>query len=180
MKHYNDREAIQHWVEKYEKAVKDGKLEGAPTPRQDVERPTQNLEGQSQIWQQYAGVGSTNSSDQAIMPDDSGLLQEDNKDVGNAAQSILQSPNPVRTHTVGPDQDLSATSMGLTFSEKDIEDLAELKLQLHSLQDKLNAFEGRGENSSKFENQINEVKTKIDELSTILNQCWPNISQQGD
>lgn len=108
-------------------------------------------------------------------------MLNENKNVGNVAKAIAQSPNPVRPHSVGKDQDLSPQSLGLTFSEQDVEELADLKLQLHALQDKLNSFESRGQNSKKFESQIKTLKRKIDELSDAMTQTFPNaLGQQGD
>jgi hypothetical protein len=57
---------------------------------------------------------------------------------------------------------------GETFNEKDIEDLASLKAKLHEIQVKFCEFEGRGQNSKKFESQITSVKKQIDDLSNKM------------
>jgi hypothetical protein len=109
------------------------------------------------------------------------MLNENNKKLGDMAKAIAQSPNPVRPHSLGKDQDLTPQSLGLTYSEQDVEELAGLKLQLHALQDKLNTFECRGQNGKKFESQIQSLQKKIDELSTAMTQAFPNaLGQQGD
>jgi len=155
------RDDLDKWTAQWDKAQADGVFEDSPKQIQQLD---------------LSPDGATDW--QKANPE---LLQEDNKDAGNVAASIAQSPNPVRQSTAGKDQELEPGPLGLTFSEKDIEDLSELKIKLHNLQDKLNTFEGRGENSTKFESQINSVKDKIEELSTAMTQAFPySISPQGD
>jgi hypothetical protein len=110
-----------------------------------------------------------------------GLTEDIKGQVGDVAQAILQTPNPIRAHTVGKDQALEPGPLGLTFSEKDIEALSEMKIQLHDLECKLNEFEGLGKNGSKFEKEIKTLKEKIDDLSNSMGQAFPySISPQGD
>jgi hypothetical protein len=67
--------------------------------------------------------------------------------------------------SAGPDQELTPTALSVTFTPEEIEDLAELKKKLHELQDKMNAVDGKGGRSKKFETQIASLKGKIDDLS---------------
>lgn len=99
--------------------------------------------------------------------------------LGDMADTIANTANPIRHNTTGPDQELNDKSLGTTFTPEDLEALGELKLKLHDLEAKLSSFEGRGENGKKFESQIIAVKKKIEELSDALNKGW-SISQQGD
>lgn len=93
-------------------------------------------------------------------------------DILSESVKAKDAPNPVKANTVGSDQDLTPESLDATFSEKDIEDLSVLKVKLHELQDKMNEFEGRGENSKKFESQISKIKSQIDELSSSLTRSF--------
>jgi hypothetical protein len=113
------------------------------------------------------------------------LLTEQGKSdkiaVADAAKRIAQSANPIRAGSVGKDQDLNPQSLGNTYSQQDVEELAEMKVKLHTLQDQLNSFEGRGQNGKKFESQIETLKQKIDELSDAMTTGFPlAISPQGD
>ena len=125
-------------------------------------------------------------ADMAAPPSERGqLLTEQGKSdkmaVADAAKRIAQSANPIRVASVGKDQDLNPQSLGNTYSQQDIEELAEVKVKLHTLQDQLNSFEGRGQNGKKFESQIETLKQKIDELSDAMTTGFPlAISPQGD
>ena len=100
-------------------------------------------------------------------------LNENDAALAKTVKSAAAAPNPIRLHSVGADQDLSPGSLGLTFTPEDVENLAEMKVKLHALQDELNSFEGRGKNAKKFEGQITSLKEKIDELSTAMTQSFP-------
>jgi hypothetical protein len=128
----------------------------------------------AEYWKKVISMSDSNFNGEIINEDDQ-------KIVANVAKTIAQSPNPVKQHTIGKDQDLTAPSLGLTFSEQDVEELSELKKKVHALQDQLNTFESRGKNGQKFESQIETLQKKIDELSDAMTRTFPNaISPQGD
>ena len=109
------------------------------------------------------------------------VIKENAAAVGTRAKAMAQSANPIRATSVGMDQDMSPESLGLTFTPKDLESLADLKLRLHTLQDKLNTFEGKGQSGNRFESQIKSLLTQINELSDSLSQAFPDeIMHQGD
>ena len=92
--------------------------------------------------------------------------------VASNVKIVKDNPNPIKLSTVGADQAPTPEAIDTTFSEKDIEDLAELKTKLHELNSKLSEFEGRGENGKKFESQIAKIKTQIDELSDSMTRSF--------
>ena len=97
------------------------------------------------------------------------LFQEGTKEVlKKSTNSVARSPNPIPQYSVGTDQELTPGSLGLTFGEKDLEALAELKLQLHDLTSKMAAFEGRG--GKQLESKITSLKEKIEEFSSELSR----------
>ena len=100
--------------------------------------------------------------------------------IGKLVKSAGLPPNPVRLHSLGTDQEITPSTQGLTFTPEDVDNLAEMKKKLHSLQDDLNSFEARGKNSKKFEGQILSLKEKIDELSTAMCQTFPFSVSDSD
>ena len=170
------RNELDHWASVWDKACKKDLF---PSKAEDIV-PSANQADQS-----FFGVHSRADDAPSVpsapdaaywnkvykMSNNSGdapdVIQESVK-----AISLKQSPNPIKPATVGADQDLTAAGLDATFSEKDIEDLSVLKVKLHELQDKLNEFEGRGENSKKFETQITKLKAQIDGLSDSLTRSF--------
>lgn len=201
--HYEDREQLEKWAQIIEKAQADGKfkdLSKPPTPSpqtskesffgvQDThptERPTAP---DAQYWKAVSEKSAhpyvlSEGIDPALAKEwrrQSGLTENVETQVGNVAKAIVQTPNPIRAHTAGKDQALEPGPLGLTFSEEDVKNLEAMKIQLHELECKLNDFEGRGQNGSKFEKQISSLKQRIDDLSTAMTQAFPySISPQGD
>jgi hypothetical protein len=183
--HYDGREELERWAKIIEKAQAEGKFNDAPKPPVPSQQTSVNS---------FFGLQNTHPTSQPASADGEywkklseksanpyQMLNEQNKDVAKVAKAILQTPNPIRQHTAGMDQALEPGPLGLTFSEKDIEDLAALKLQLYALECELNTFEGKGQNASKFEKQIKTVKEKVNELSTAMTQSFPySLSPQGD
>lgn len=204
--YYQDREELEKWAQIIEKATADGKFKNAanvtPSPKTSEEsffglqntHPTDKpAEQDVKYWNQVTKKAENPSVlNEAIDPKlvkewrrmvglSTKDIVESTEDVANVAKSIAQTPNPIRQNTVGMDQSLEPGSLGLTFSEEDIKNLDALKIQLHEMECKLNAFESRGENASKFEKQIQVLKGKIDALSTAMTQSFPySISPQGD
>lgn len=82
-------------------------------------------------------------------------------------------PNPVSIDTGGKDQDLSPESLGLTFDEEDIKSLEDLKHKLFELENKVATALGKGESDKSFQSQINNMKKRIDDLSTKMGYSYP-------
>lgn len=86
----------------------------------------------------------------------------DEGDVGTAPLAN-PNPNPVRRETEGKDQDMEPRQLGVTFDEKDILDLDEMKKKLHELESKVASMDGDGPKS-----QIAAMIKRIDDLSDKL------------
>jgi len=112
------------------------------------------------------------------------LLKEekrDKKSLGASVKAVADSPNPIRHSSVGNDRELEDGPLGVTYSPEDLDTLAEMKLKLHDLQDQLNSFEATGKNSTKFQGQIENIREKIEELSSDLTHSHPTEpSFQGE
>lgn len=86
----------------------------------------------------------------------------DESDVGTAPLAN-PNPNPVRRETEGKDQDMEPRQLGVTFDEKDIQELEEMKKKLHELESKAAAMDGKDQKS-----QIVAMIKRIDDLSDKL------------
>jgi hypothetical protein len=187
---HEQKDQFDQWCDMWDKANEQGVFEKAsqPTPPDqtaDVSffgpsdtHPTSSLRDVDiQYWKSvYSLSDSSGASD---------LLQEakevQNKDVSDAAKAMGHSPNPIRAPSVGMDQAMDNTSLGVTFTPEDIQSLAEMKVKLHGLKDKLNTAEGKGQTNKKLESQISSLQNQIDELSDTLGQAFPNVVlPQGD
>lgn len=192
--HFKDKEELENWADKYEKAVTDGVFgepgdDDTPTPKTSEEsffgaqncHPTDDInDGDAKYWQ---GINARVDDPNYRLNKD-GLIQEQNK--GDAARlagivkQVNAAPNPIRYHTAGADQELTPQSQGVTFTPEDISNLSEMKIKLHGLQDQLNSFEGRGKNGKKFESQIASLKKQIDELSNAMTQSFGALPGSSD
>ncbi|MHA1948694.1 MAG: hypothetical protein ACW99G_03010 [Candidatus Thorarchaeota archaeon] len=92
------------------------------------------------------------------------------------SQGVGTSANPIFVNTVGKDQDLKSAQMDATFSERDIEDLAEMKLKLHDLENQVNTFDSNSKSSGKYATKIESLKTQIDDLSDRMTRTHPDQS----
>ena len=190
--HFQDKEELENWADKYEKAVADGVFgddseDRVPTPKTSEEsffgvqqtHPTDAAEeSDAKYWQ---GINARIDNPNYRLDKDAGLIQEQQK--GNAAKIVKQvaaAANPIRFNTAGADQELTPQSQGVTFTPEDISNLSEMKIKLHGLQDQLNSFEGRGLNGKKFEAQIAALKAKIDELSNSMTQSFGALHGSTD
>lgn len=153
----NSKEQFDKWVSDWDSAVKGGFLDKAAINGADEETEAE------------VGVSA-----------DSELIQEEVKvNPKDMAKAMVNSPNPIKPHTMGMDQDMTdPVSMGATYDVADLEQLNDLKVKLHGLLDKLNTMHGFGEATSKLESKIAEVQKQIDEISNGLSKGVP--SQQGD
>jgi len=94
--------------------------------------------------------------------------------VQDVAKVMASSPNPVHPNTTGNDDSLEPRGTGATYTDEDLNELNEMKIKLHELQGKLLTAETKGDDVAKFEKQLNDLKEKIDEFSTMLGQEFPH------
>lgn len=96
--------------------------------------------------------------------------EDDEKTLKKSAKSMARAANPVSAASVGKDQEMSAGSLGSTFGEEDLEELAELKKKLHDLTSKYASFVGDEKGDKKLQTKIDALKLQIDELSDQMCQ----------
>ncbi len=77
-------------------------------------------------------------------------------------------PNPLRADSLGVDQEIEAVDS--TYTVEELESLWEMKVQLHELECKLNAFEAQSKDGKSIESKIQSLKEKINEFSNELGQ----------
>ena len=159
------KDDFDSWVAKWDKAVNDGvfgKPESLPSTadatsdfsffglRQD--NPTSDINaGDAAYWSAINSVAD-------------GGVEMQRLDEADAISVDL--PNPIRKSTEGKDQNLEPHELGLTFDEKDISDLAAMKLKLHELGSKAAEMDDDDQMS-----QIEAMIRKIDDLSDRM--CRP-------
>ena len=172
------------WCDLWDKAQKDGIFDDAPKPPSPspqtsdaasffglVNTHSTNTvrDCDAQYWNDVYELTKNNDPQPRYDNGEELLQEETTKSVlGKSADAIARSPNPIHPASVGTDQDLTPGSLGLTFSEKDIEELSELKLQLHELTSKMASFEGEGKKAKQLESKLTALKKKIDEFSDEL------------
>ena len=186
------KDQFDSWCDQWEKAMKDGVFEDAPkqttTPVQTADvsyfgptdtHPTTDIKDvDAQYWNQVYSM-SRNSGDS---PDPTLLHEEKNtQQISKIVNAMGQSPNPIRAPSVGMDQSMEPGPLGVTFGPEDIQEIADLKVKLHGLKDKLNTLEGKGQGDKKLESTIGSLQNKIDELSDALGKAFPReVLPQGD
>ena len=90
------------------------------------------------------------------------------------AQNKKYPPNPLRVDSGGEDQKLEPQQLGVTFDEKDIEELIDIKNRLHELENKMIATSMTGNSTKTAESRIESLKKKLDELSSAMGYGLPN------
>ncbi len=181
----SDRKQLEDWADMIEKAEKEGVFDDGP------DEPSV---GQQTSDSSFFGLQNTNASEEPSEKDvmrwnqvydlsqgNSNVISEElsKKEKGDAATKIAQTPNPIRQSSVGKDQDLDPRPLGQTYTDEELNKLGELKIKLHDLEDKINAYEGNAETGGKLDSQIEGLKKQIDDLSDSLGQGL-EISYQGD
>lgn len=183
--HYNMMDELSYWEKKYQKAVKDGVFEDISKPQTttplsgnqsffgpiDTNHPNELDSSDVEIWSKIHGQDAKHES----------LLKETSEEakskLAKSSSAIATAANPIRHSSVGEDQAMMPVQLGVTFTEKELFELADLKLKLHDLGSKLAAF---GE-SAKADKQYLALKQRIDDLSNTLDKSFPHIvDSMGD
>jgi hypothetical protein len=182
------------WLDQWEKAQKDGVFADAPKTRIPSRQtadssffgpsdthPTDDADVDNVA---YWGMVH-NRANEIIGLDEEIVLQEadrpdteivdgkvEKRDLKDVAKTLGKAPNPIYPNTTGKDSDVDDMSLDATFGPKDLEDLADMKIRLHQMENKFNSFVARGENGKKFEGQIATLKKQIDKLSDLLSVAY--------
>ena len=186
------KDQLDKWADMWDKALEKGIFDdgpGPPIPSPHTSddsffglkntNPTAEIkDADSEYW---AGLHNT--------PELGGhgerLLQEQKKKDVREATDIASSwtdpktskkypANPLPTDTGGKDQALEPAQLGVTFDEKDIEKLIDIKNQLHELENKIIVASVGGKSTKSVETQIENLKKKLDKLSSSLSHSIPN------
>jgi hypothetical protein len=90
------------------------------------------------------------------------------KSLGNMASRIAASPNPIPAWTVGKDSDPLPGETIPSYTDQDLNDLAELKVKMQGLHEKILTFDAKGDKNNKFESQLRELQKQIDVISDAM------------
>jgi len=178
----NHTDSFLDYCDKWDKALEAGIFKDAPKPPMPSSQtsdpdyfgfqqsnPTETInEVDARYWNNVYRV----STHQGMAPDPIAIIKEDeNKALADVAKAAASSPNnPIRYDTIGKDQSMEPGPLGVTYTNEDLEKIADLKVKIHELEDKLNTFDGKGESSKKFEPQIASLRQTLDELSDALSK----------
>lgn len=171
---------MDQWCDMWDKALQDGFMDKKDAPIEQSN--TDSFFGMSnqtdeagpdeddvEAWRDIYNGGEFlhGSNDEGLLSE----VKDDKATFKTNLDSLVKSPNPVQPQTIGKDQELD--SIDSTYTQEDIDELHELKIQLHGLQDKLASMDGKGEKNKKIESQMNALKEKIEDLSNGLGQVLP-------
>lgn len=188
MKHENDLHDLNQWADQYQAAIEHGVFDDAPKPPSptpqtadvsffgpvDTDPTDAATEADSEYWQRLhetmSGLGGY--ADPLELSENTGEVKSD---AAAKAQAIAQSPNPVKPGSIGMDQDVhDPASTGQTYSQEDLEQLEELKVQLHDLESKLNAFDTEGKKTTGLEKRLTRLKKRINDMSDDMGHSLPD------
>lgn len=152
------KEDFDSLVDKWEKALQSDIFKSAPQLPSTAPQTSQNS---------FFGLHQANSTDsintsdaeywRAIHAVSDGVDSPmERMDELFSVKSIVEDPNPIRRGTEGKDH----IALGVTFSEEDVKNLAEMKIKLHELENKVATMEDKD-----YSSQIKELIEKIDNLS---------------
>lgn len=180
-----EKEDFAGWCDMWEKAEKDMPPSYRPHPAaemaggwlgpQTADQDVDIRDVEAKYWSEVMYLTESRHGDFGVLSE-SPLSKGE---LGSGAKAIAQTPNPIRQASIGPDQDSTPRSLGMTFTPADLEVLSDMKVRLHDLESKLSATLGRGEAGTQFEAKITAMRRKINELSDMLTQ-GADVLPQGD
>lgn len=103
------------------------------------------------------------------------VINEEKKDLKGMANTAASVAQPISHHTFDKDQDLTDKGIGATFTNEDLEKLAELKNKLHDAI----AADATMTDERKTE-EIEKIKKQIDDLSDSLGRFKHELGPQSD
>jgi hypothetical protein len=159
----SSKDDFDGWVSKWEKAVKDGVFGDAP-----------KLPSTGDATSDFSFFGLRQDNPSAEIRDSDAAYWNAINSVADGGVEMERldegedndPANPVRLWTKGKDQELEPYQTGQTFDEKDIEDLASMKVKLHDVGSKSAEM-----SDNDYSSQIDAMIKKIDDLSDRM--CRP-------
>jgi hypothetical protein len=97
-----------------------------------------------------------------------------NAELGKIAKAQLRSPNPIYYYSAGKDQEPHVTQ-NWAMGGKEVQELEEVKVKLHQLENKLATMMGEGKPDrqvQKLESELRKLRDRLDELSDSLHGGW--------
>lgn len=170
------KQEFDDFIDKWEKAQEQGVFRDTKLPEINPQTSTGS----------FFGFTQTNNSDSANQTDQEywnaiNLAADDHdpKVINESLEHKSTPTNPVAKDTLGCDQKLSPQSLGITYTEEELEKLSELKKELYSLENKMLTSMGFGDdkNIKKIETQIESVKKEIHKLSDSMGRSYKNEDQ---
>lgn len=169
---------LDDFINKWEDALEKGVFDAPKLPT--VNPQTSN--------NSFFGFSNTNPSDSPSLTDNEYwnaiYSASDDSSIGsggviNESEHKSTPANPVARDTMGCDQKMDPQSLGLTYSEEELEKLTELKKELYDLESKLMTSMGFGDdkNQKKIETKIESVKKEIHKLSDSMGRTYKNEDQ---
>ena len=180
MSNFEDfKSSIDDWTDKWEKAKEEGVFKNAPKER--VKTAPSSFFGMSDIPQKQSFEPADTQywnavnklSDSSSPVTSSEVLREmfkpaTDKEVKDNVSTIAKDPNPIPSWTVGKDNVGVKGEIRPLFTDDDINELADMKMKLQELEEKVLSAYAQGKKSS-LEEKITKLKQQIDELSDELN-----------
>lgn len=178
MNDYIEKQKVEFdsFVDKWEKALEQGIFKSPELPQVNPQTSTGS----------FFGLHNTHPTDQIAQTDNeywkaiyqaSGDHMPENPEVFTEAEHRdIYPSNPQARDTLGSDQEMQPQQLGITYSNEELEQLAELKKQLYGLEVKLLTSMGFGDdkNQKKIESQIESLKKEINKLSDEAGIAYKN------
>lgn len=194
-------EKLQNWADKYEKAQSDGVFEGAPSPPVPTPQTAEdNFWGMvnsnptdavsrpdAQYWKNLWDATRPDGPSSIVIEEETEEVVEEeayekaiDKEIPTPGdENNAKSFNPTHRDSQGEDQALETEPLGVSFSAKDVNDLAEMKVKLHALQDKMNTNEGLGKSGKSLESRIASAIKEIEDLSNSISSGFEDNKAYG-
>jgi hypothetical protein len=185
--HDDYKSSIDNWAEKWQKAQEQGIFKDEPKPPvTSADSGQQSFFGITQgrsenrikdvdaeYWRRVHAMADQEPDkimQEMLKPDIPAPAAPtvDKKSLGNMVSRIAQSPNPIPAWTVGKDSDPLPGETVPSYTEEDLKQLADLKVKMQALQEKLISVEALGEKNKAFETQIKNLQKEIDVLSDAI------------
>jgi hypothetical protein len=155
------KDDFDSWVDKWDKAQKSDIFKAPQNLPSTAPQTSQNSFFGMQQFNPTDDIKSTDAEYWNAIYSTSDGVDAPMERIDEADATSLNLPNPIRKSTEGKDQNLTGDAIGSTFSEEDIENLAEMKVKLHELESKIATME----NNERYQSQVKDLIKKIDDLS---------------